>query len=72
MRSERLWSGPYRSGPTLSQAERVSPFEVYRRFLRVVRWRLQQTVASIDDVEQEGAYHRAEELGAIFSAFTRA
>jgi len=46
----------------ISRLERVSPFEVYRRFLRVVRWRLQQTVASIDDVEQEGAYHRAEEL----------
>ena len=45
-----------------SRLERVSPFEVYRRFLRVVRWRLQQTAASIDGAQRDGAYLRAEEL----------
>ncbi len=43
--------------------QRISPFEVYRRFLRVVQWRLQQSLADTVHGEwPEGAYRRAGEL----------
>lgn len=54
-------------GPLL---EATPPFESPRRWLRVIRWRLQQTAAEITDQPTEeqprlpGAYNSAEELSA--------
>ena len=46
-----------------SQLERISPHEVYRRFLRVVEWRLQQSMSSAPFAElAQGAYGRAAAL----------
>jgi phosphoenolpyruvate carboxylase len=43
--------------------ERVSAYETYRRWLRLVEWRLQQTLEAEPFAElPEGAYHRSEEL----------
>ena len=43
--------------------ERISSYEVYRRFLRVVEWRLQQSLGAAPFAElPAGAYVRAEEF----------
>ncbi len=45
------------------RVEPVSPHEIYRRFLRLVEWRLEQTGAvRLPEAPPEGAYRRAGEL----------
>jgi len=42
---------------------RISEYEVFRRWLRVIRFRLDRTLAlKLDDVEVDGAYHGAREM----------
>ncbi len=61
---ERALADALEQWPQLaSRLERISPYEVYRRMLRVVQWRLQQSLAAVGaDSAPSGAYLRAEEL----------
>ena len=48
-----------------AQLERTAPFEGYRRWLRVIRWRLQQTAAGkLDAPPAPGEYTSGDELAA--------
>jgi len=47
----------------VSRLQRISPYEVYRRFLRVVEWRLQQSLGAAPFAElPAGAYANAEDF----------
>lgn len=49
----------------VEEMELIPPRETYRRWLKIIRWRLEQTLAApLDGVWPEGVYHAAVELKA--------